>query len=64
MELGQGSLKDILSGARQYRVPLYQRPYSWERSDWLTLWGDVLTQYAICRTRTRPVSTRTSGTII
>lgn len=45
MELGQGSIRDVLSGDRQYRIPLYQRPYSWQRADWQTLWVDVLTQY-------------------
>lgn len=47
MELGQGTLREVLTGDRQFRIPLYQRPYSWQRPDWITLWIDVLTQYKV-----------------
>jgi Protein of unknown function DUF262/Protein of unknown function (DUF1524) len=50
VELGQGSTRDVLTGDRQYRIPLYQRGYSWQRPDWQTLWLDVLTQYRLVKT--------------
>jgi hypothetical protein len=35
----------LVSGPRQYRIPPFQRPYSWEKEDRETLWLDILTQY-------------------
>lgn len=32
-------------GAKQSIIPLFQRPYSWDRRDWMTLWEDTLAQY-------------------
>ena len=34
-------LVEILEGSKQYQVPLYQRVYSWERSQLQRLWTDV-----------------------
>lgn len=31
----------------QYKVPLYQRRYVWEKSDWSVLWNDILKQEKI-----------------
>lgn len=39
----------LVSGPRQYRIPSFQRPYSWEKEDRETLWLDVLTQYEVLR---------------
>lgn len=35
----------LISGPRQYRIPPFQRAYSWEREERETLWLDMLTQY-------------------
>jgi len=37
----------LISGPRQYRIPAFQRAYSWEKEDRETLWLDVLTQYEV-----------------
>lgn len=37
----------LVSGPRQYRIPSFQRPYSWEKEDRETLWLDLLTQYEV-----------------
>lgn len=37
----------LISGPRQYRIPPFQRPYSWEREERETLWLDILAQYQI-----------------
>lgn len=37
----------LVSGPRQYRIPPFQRPYSWEKEDRETLWLDILTQYEL-----------------
>lgn len=37
----------LISGPRQYRIPAFQRSYSWEKEDRETLWLDLLTQYEV-----------------
>ncbi|MGQ9805246.1 MAG: GmrSD restriction endonuclease domain-containing protein [Chlorobiales bacterium] len=41
MEASVIKLVELLGDARQYLVPLFQRPYSWERQEWQTLWNDI-----------------------
>lgn len=36
------SLNDILGNGKIYRVPLFQRDYSWEEDNWEDLWNDLL----------------------
>lgn len=36
------SLQELLEGTKQYQVPLYQRTYSWSRSQFERLWEDVV----------------------
>ncbi|MGW0216820.1 GmrSD restriction endonuclease domain-containing protein [Micromonospora chokoriensis] len=35
------TLRELLEGAKQYRVPLYQRTYSWTDSQFRRLWEDI-----------------------
>lgn len=35
------TLRELLEGAKQYRVPLYQRTYSWTEAQLLRLWEDI-----------------------
>ncbi|MFI7214272.1 DUF262 domain-containing protein [Micromonospora maritima] len=35
------TLRELLEGAKQYRVPLYQRTYSWADSQLKRLWDDI-----------------------
>ncbi|MEW2329433.1 DUF262 domain-containing protein [Micromonospora chersina] len=35
------TLQGLLEGAKQYQVPLYQRTYSWSKSQLVRLWEDV-----------------------
>ena len=42
MKANETTLRNLLQGERQYVVPLYQRPYSWERRDLQQLWNDLL----------------------
>lgn len=39
----------LIKGPRQYRIPSFQRAYSWEKEQRDTLWLDVLNQYARLR---------------
>jgi alkylated DNA nucleotide flippase Atl1 len=45
MKAGQTTLKPLIQGDKQYRVPLFQRPYVWERAQLRQLWDDMLVQY-------------------
>lgn len=36
------SLQKILEGSYQFQVPLYQRPYQWDKEQWGVLWKDIL----------------------
>lgn len=64
MKAGQVVLQSLLDGKIQYRVPLFQRTYSWGEKDWNALWEDVLEIYAMEQPRnhfigavvTQPVS--------
>ena len=41
MEAGPATLLDILSADKKYIVPVFQRFYSWDQDNWLTLWTDL-----------------------
>lgn len=45
MDAKERPLRQLLGGQTQYVVPLFQRPYSWERDEWRTLWNDILETY-------------------
>ena len=47
MKAGQVALQQLLNGKIQYRVPLFQRTYSWGEDQWYRLWTDVLEIYAM-----------------
>ncbi|HEX5404774.1 MAG TPA: DUF262 domain-containing protein [Pseudonocardiaceae bacterium] len=42
MKASETTLRNLLQGERQYVVPLYQRPYSWDHKDLDQLWRDLL----------------------
>jgi alkylated DNA nucleotide flippase Atl1 len=47
VKAGQTTLKRLIEGEKQYRVPLFQRPYTWEPTQLRQLWSDILDQYEI-----------------
>ena len=46
MRAAETNLRHLLDGNRQYRVPLFQRPYSWRTENWNTLWTDLMNLYS------------------
>lgn len=54
MRATKASVWDLYNGAKQYKVPLFQRPYVWSRQQWEQLWSDIKEQYLL---RVRPEST-------
>ena len=45
MQASETKLEQIIEGTKQYLVPLFQRPYSWERKQWEALWNDLTELY-------------------
>jgi uncharacterized protein with ParB-like and HNH nuclease domain len=45
MKAGAAPLLGVLQGMQHFVVPLFQRPYSWSKDNWATLWGDILETY-------------------
>lgn len=45
MKASETSLRNLLEGTKQFQIPLFQRPYSWEKENWETLWADVMSLY-------------------
>src|SRR5262245_48069741 len=37
------NLNDIFANGRRYKVPVYQRDYSWQDEHWDDLWDDIKT---------------------
>ncbi|MEJ1229859.1 MAG: DUF262 domain-containing protein [Galbitalea sp.] len=42
MDVSETRLRVVLGGDQRYRVPLYQRPYSWSEKQLERLWSDLL----------------------
>jgi uncharacterized protein with ParB-like and HNH nuclease domain len=46
MQVREINLKQLVQGEKQFRVPLWQRQYTWRIADHRLLWRDILEQYA------------------
>jgi uncharacterized protein with ParB-like and HNH nuclease domain len=42
MKASETKFQSIIEGTKQYVVPLFQRPYSWEKKEWDVLWDDLV----------------------
>lgn len=47
MKASETKLQQIIEGAKQYLVPLFQRPYSWDKVQWEALWSDIVELYTM-----------------
>jgi alkylated DNA nucleotide flippase Atl1 len=47
MQVRETSLQELISGMKQFRVPLFQRTYTWTEKDHGQLWRDILSQYEL-----------------
>lgn len=45
MKVAETTLQELLGGAKQFRVPLFQRTYTWREPDHAQLWRDILGLY-------------------
>ena len=59
MRASETRLRALLEGQQHYVIPLFQRPYSWQRNDWETLWNDIIETY-----RFNPVGGHFLGSIV
>ena len=42
MDANKGNIFELLNGLKQYIVPIYQRLYSWDESQYGRLWDDIV----------------------
>ncbi len=42
MQASETTIRKLIEGSKQYVIPLFQRPYSWNQKHWSTLWEDVI----------------------
>lgn len=42
MKASETKFQPIIEGTKQYVVPLFQRPYSWDKKEWEVLWDDLV----------------------
>ena len=59
MRASETRLRALLEGQQHYVIPLFQRPYSWQRNDWETLWNDIIETY-----RYKPAGGHFLGSIV
>ena len=45
MEANPVRIIQYFDGTKQSVIPLFQRPYTWDKEKWLALWEDIMTQY-------------------
>lgn len=49
MRVTETTLQELVGGPKQFRVPLFQRTYTWKERDHAQLWRDILAQYELSR---------------
>ncbi len=47
VQVRETTLQELISGMKQFRVPLFQRTYTWTEKDHARLWRDILSQYEL-----------------
>ncbi|SDC85994.1 Protein of unknown function DUF262 [Desulfurella multipotens] len=52
MKASETKIQPILEGTKQYVVPLFQRSYSWQKTEWEVLWDDIIELYEMENPRT------------
>ncbi|MFZ4434797.1 MAG: DUF262 domain-containing protein, partial [Microthrixaceae bacterium] len=60
MQVTETTLQALLGGSKQFRVPLFQRTYTWTDRDHDRLWRDVLAQYELVKSGAHPGGTDSS----
>ena len=64
MDVRETTLKGLIQGEKQFRVPLYQRQYTWTRHQHGTLWSDVMDQYEILTDGNEYATTHFLGSVV
>jgi uncharacterized protein with ParB-like and HNH nuclease domain len=42
LKAGETKFQPLIEGTKQYVIPLFQRPYSWDKKEWDVLWSDIV----------------------
>lgn len=51
MKANETTLQHVIEGTKQYVVPLFQRPYCWDKAQWEILWNDLIEMQDVVTTR-------------
>src|SRR5205814_7101391 len=62
MEARPCQIIEFFNGTKQMMVPLFQRPYEWNKNHWETLWEDLLERYELLNEEAS--STHFTGAIV
>jgi alkylated DNA nucleotide flippase Atl1 len=54
VQVRETTLQELISGMKQFRVPLFQRTYTWSERDHRALWRDIMAQYEAMLPETGP----------
>lgn len=64
MDVHETSLKNLIQGEKQFRVPLYQRQYTWKRGQHEALWKDIMGQYRLITNNEEYAGTHFLGSVV
>jgi hypothetical protein len=62
IDVGKPDLGSLMPDNSQFLIPLYQRPYEWEMTQWKTLWEDLQSAYS--RRKSAPSYTHFFGPVV
>jgi len=64
VQVKETTLQELIGGSKQFRVPLFQRTYSWRLQDHARFWRDILSQYGHLRQAMDSGTAKTGGHFI
>ncbi len=64
MDVRETTLKSLIQGEKQFRVPLYQRQYTWKRAQHEALWSDIMEQYDLITGNDEHPGTHFLGSVV
>jgi uncharacterized protein with ParB-like and HNH nuclease domain/alkylated DNA nucleotide flippase Atl1 len=64
VQVRETNLKQLVQGEKQFRVPLWQRQYTWRMPDHRLLWRDILEQYNRTMDGTASLSGHFLGSVV
>jgi len=64
MDVRETTLKSLIQGEKQFRVPLYQRQYTWKLAQYEALWASIMEQYELITGNDEHPGTHFIGSVV